>query len=340
MNKIVENVISASFAIITAPVWIPVYTVKGIATNVTNKKEQKDDVIDQKEPQVELGNNNTANNMKETNKGEIEMEEKILTKVNYKDIKNVKLIYPDEIYKDMKAISKILSIKDFDDFQKRIEDAQLGSGYTALFYGAPGTGKTESVLQIAKRCGRTIYKIDIADIQSKYIGETGSRVRRTFKAYSNLCRNAKQRNQPIPILLINEADALLSKRHGFDGCNPVSIQDNNQVQNILLEEFENNKGIIFMTTNMGENLDEAFERRIFDRIKFRIPDAKTRAKIWKDKVKFLSDEQINIIARDFKLSGGDINVISRNIIKNQIVNNRNPSFNEIYKMCKSYKIHS
>lgn len=337
MNKTVENILLDGFVILTSPIWIPVELVKETKKYFIDSKKNKQ----KKKEEVSSKNNqlNESNNKEEEN---MEKENKIyetLELINPNKIKSLNLIYPKNILQNMKSISKILDRNYFDTFQKNMRDEGWGTGYIALFYGAPGTGKTESVLQIAKNTGRSIYKVDIAEIQSKWIGETGWRVRGMFKKYKKYCKTARSQNLPIPILLINEADALLGKRHSFNsGSGPVSIQENNQVQNILLEEFETNEGIIFLTTNMSENLDAAFERRIFDKVKFDIPDKVTRKKIWKINLSELPEEKIDILARDFNFTGGDINIALRNIKKQKIINNKMPSFNEIYNICKSIKI--
>lgn len=353
MNKTVENILVGGAVLLTSPIWIPVELVKGakeyFIDSKTNKQKKKKE-ISSKSTQVNESNtkkeySNKNNQVNESNSKEEEKMEKekknyeTLELINSNKIKSLNLIYPKSILQNMESITKILDTNYFDTFQKNMKEEGLGTGYIALFYGAPGTGKTESVLQIAKNTGRPIYKVDIAEIQSMWIGETGWRVRGMFKKYKKYCKTALSQNLPIPILLINEADALLGKRHSFNsGSGPVSIQENNQVQNILLEEFETNEGIIFLTTNMSENLDGAFERRIFDKVKFDIPDKDTRKKIWKLNLSEIPEEKIDILARDFSFTGGDINIALRNIKKQKIINNKMPSFNEIYNICKTIKI--
>ncbi len=336
MNKTVENILVGGAVLLTSPIWISIGLVKGTKDFFigSKKSKQKKEENNSKNNQINESNNKEEENMEKENK-----DFETLELINPNKIKSLNLIYPKKILQNMKNISKILDSSYFETFQKNMKDEGWGTGYIALFYGAPGTGKTESVLQIAKNTGRAIYKVDIAEIQSVWVGETGWRVRGMFKNYKKQCKTARSKNLPIPILLINEADALLGKRHSFNsGSGPVSIQENNQVQNILLEEFEINEGIIFLTTNMSENLDAAFERRIFDKVKFDIPDEVTRKRIWKLNLSELPEEEIEILAKDFNFSGGDINIALRNIKKQKIINNKMPSFNEIYNICKTIKI--
>lgn len=337
MNKTVENILLGGAGLLTSPIWIPIELVKGINKIFIDSKINKDkteDVVSNKNNQVNESNNKEVENMGKENKNY-----EALELINPNKIKSLNLIYPKQILESMNDIANALNPTKFNRIQKELKMEGFGSGYITLFYGASGTGKTESVMQIAKETGRSIYKVDIADIQSMWVGETGSKVRSMFKKYKKYCKTALSKNLPIPILLINEADALLGKRHRFgSGSGPISIQENNQVQNILLEEFESNEGIIFLTTNMADNLDDAFERRITDKVKFDIPDKITRKKIWKLKLSELSDENIDILANDFKFSGGDINIAVRNIKKKKIINGKIPSFQEIYNICNKIKI--
>ena len=350
MNKIVDDLFTIGVGVVCAPFYLTYLGCKKVGSFLVGKETSDINSIDTSKENASANNDEddtTNNNNSNNNKGEIEdmnnkaddNKIKTLGLVKHNTIKNVKLVYPYKIKQQIFNISKILNYDKFAEFQKRMNEVNYGSGYIALFYGAPGTGKTESVLQIAKNCRRDIYKVDMADIQSKYISETGIKVRNTFKTYENLCKDALAKKKPIPILLLNEADALLGKRHKFDSCtNPISVQDNNSTQNILLEEFENNKGIIFLTTNIAGNFDYAFERRIFDKVKFDIPDIGTRKKIWKIMFPNLTFEEINLLASKFNFTGGDINLIARNAIKAYVVNGKHPSCRDIYKICKETKI--
>lgn len=338
MNKTVENILATGAVVITSPLWIPYKFTKELIVSIT-KNDNHETIQTQK---------NKSNNKKDESNTSSEEEDKMkenefetLELINPSRIKQMDLFYPKQIESLMTDIGNCLKEQEYEAFQNAMKEEELVEGFIALFYGAPGTGKTESVYQIAKMCNRKIFKVDMAEIVSMWIGETGHRVRQTFKKYRKFCSQVKKDHSPIPILLLNEADALLGKRHSFNSTsNPISVQNNNQVQGILLEEFENNKGIIILTTNMASNLDSAFESRIFEKIHFTIPDEITREKIWKSKIPELREEQIKVLARDFKFSGRDINQVVRNIKKKKVLSERKqlPKFETIYKICKNVKI--
>lgn len=332
MSNSFDDIFFTSLAVLTAPVWIPVSLAKDAVSYFKSKSANSKN--ENKSANKNNKNDNNNNNVPVDNETELN----VFGMIRNTKIQDIKLIYPTAIYQQMQSISKILSKDNFNEFQKRMIEKKFGRGYIALFHGVPGTGKTESVMQIAKNCGRDIYKIDIAEIESKYISETGLNVRNAFKNYKKCCNQAIKNNKPIPILLFNEADALIGKRHSLESLNPVCVQDNNRTQNILLEEFENFEGILFMTTNIVCNLDKAFERRIFDKVEFKIPDIKTRMKIWQINLPTLTKQEISVLANDFKFSGGDINLVMRNTVKLEIVKGRVPNYKEIYQICRRIKI--
>src|SRR5690606_29460031 len=97
-----------------------------------------------------------------------------------------------------------------------------------------------------------------------------------------------------PILFFNEADALISKRK--DVGISATGETENRIQNILLEELENFRGILIATTNLVNNLDSAFDRRFLFKVEFQQPDLEVRSKIWKQKLPHLSSEDSSLLA--------------------------------------------
>ena len=139
----------------------------------------------------------------------------------------------------------------------------------------PGTGKTESVLQIAKKTGRDVLVINVEDVKSKWVGDSEKNIKEVFNRYRRLVNTNTDGN--IPILLFNEADAILGiRKKGAD--NAVDKMENS-MQNIILQEMENLDGIFIATTNLTENLDAAFERRFLYKINFTRPDKEARRAI-------------------------------------------------------------
>ena len=170
-------------------------------------------------------------------------------------------------------------------------------GISALFAGESGTGKTLSAQVIAKELGLVMYRIDLSAVVSKYIGETEKNLARIFtEAHSS---NA--------ILFFDEADALFGKRS--------EVKDaRDRYANIevayLLQQIEEYDGVAIMATNLRQNLDDAFTRRIDFMIDFPFPDPAYRAKLWAShfpkNAPLADDIDITLLAQRYHLAGGNI----------------------------------
>ena len=133
-------------------------------------------------------------------------------------------------------------------------------------------------MQIARETGRHIVHVDISESKSAWFGESEKRIKKVFTSYRNACEICEKKGEKIPILLFNEADAIISKRK--DSTVGDVAQTENAMQNIILEELENLRGIFIATTNLAENMDAAFERRFLFKIKFENPSEEAKAAIW------------------------------------------------------------
>jgi hypothetical protein len=179
----------------------------------------------------------------------------------------------------------------------------LGKGLNVLFSGASGTGKTMSAEVLAGDLELDLYRIDLASVVSKYIGETEKNLGRIFQeAESANC-----------ILLFDEADALFGKRSEVKDAHDRYA---NIEINYLLQRMEDYEGIVILTTNMLKNLDAAFTRRIQYTIEFPLPDERQREQLWAavfpaDTPKG-GDLDLDYLARRFKLSGANIKNVALN----------------------------
>src|SRR5690554_3774591 len=237
------------------------------------------------------------------------------------------LFYNEEEGKQLDKIAMILKPNRLHNIQKKLLESGHKEGVCILLHGQPGTGKTESVLQMARKTGRPIMKVEIASIRDKYIGESEKNLLEVFKKYEHIRKNAKL----TPILLFNEADALLNKRVEV---RQNSDQMNNAMQNILLEELENFKGIMFATTNLANNLDTAFERRFLFKVEFNNPDSNVRRSIWLQHFPQLKSENISALVENHKLSGGQIENIVRKVKLDNILNGGEVKVEELIQLCK------
>lgn len=173
----------------------------------------------------------------------------------------------------------------------------LGKGVTALFAGPSGTGKTMAAEIVANELQLELYKIDLSGIVSKYIGETEKNLDRVFTTAENA--NA--------ILFFDEADALFGKRS--------EVRDSHdRYANIeisyLLQKMEQYEGVAILATNLRQNLDDAFLRRLQFIIDFPFPDEANRRRIWSllfpPETPRSDDIDFDLLARQIRLTGANI----------------------------------
>ena len=242
-----------------------------------------------------------------------------------KDIVKIKLFYNKKEEQQIDLFQKALGKANFKALQKRLRERHLHNGITALFYGFPGTGKTESVLQIAKQTSRTIMKVDISQTKSMWFGESEKIIKQIFTDYYKL----KEKEKVTPILFFNEADAIISKRQSVNSSNLAKTE--NTIQNIILEELELFDGIFIATTNLIDNMDSAFERRFLFKVEFDKPSADIKAKIWKTKLKKLANKDALLLSKRFDFSGGQINNIVRKAEMSEVLNGTNTSIDDLIR---------
>jgi ATPase family associated with various cellular activities (AAA) len=179
--------------------------------------------------------------------------------------------------------------------------AKLRPGYRSLFHGPPGTGKTMTACLLGKTTGRDVYKIDLSQVVSKYIGETEK----------NLARVFDQAQHKGWILFFDEADALFGKRSQTKDAHDRYA---NQEISYLLQRIETFDGIAILSSNFKENLDTAFTRRFESIIYFPMPRPEDRLRIWRQgfssKAELEGSVNLEQVAREHVLSGGSVmNVI-------------------------------
>ena len=237
------------------------------------------------------------------------------------------LIFSKPEMKQLFLLKDLLKDTKFKKTQKRLIDKNLPKGVTVLLHGAPGTGKTEIVKQIAKETNRKLMKVEISQSKSMWFGESEKIIKRIFTDYRSFAKECEQ----TPILIFNEADAVISKRREIE--NPCVDQTENAIQNILLEEVENFEGILIATTNFANNLDSAFERRFLFKIQFQKPDISIRARIWKLKLPFLTLEDCNLLAEKFDFSGGQIDNILRKNEIHGIIHGKKVTLDNLLSFC-------
>lgn len=175
-----------------------------------------------------------------------------------------------------------------------------GNGVSILFFGPPGTGKTMTSQVIANEMGMELYRIDLSQISSKYIGETEKNINAIFE-------EAKKANV---ILFFDEADSLFSKRTEIKSSND---KHSNSETAFILQKMEEYEGVTILATNLYQNFDAAFMRRITYSVKFENPDAETRYRLWTnilpEDIRLDPELDFHFLAEQFQLSGSTIKSI-------------------------------
>ena len=225
-------------------------------------------------------------------------------------------------------LENLLSVENFKEVQKRLASTGMRKGFNAIFYGDPGTGKTASVLELARRSGRDIFRVDMSRLKSKWVGDSEKSVRAVFRMYRSLCKSSEK----APIMLFNEADAIFTKR--IENVEQSVDQMNNAIQNIILEEMENIEGILIATTNLLSNLDPAFERRFIFKVEFKMPEKDSRARIWKSMIPSLSDQDAMTLAGRYTFSGGNIENIARKSTVEYVLSGNEPNLASLDNYCQ------
>ncbi len=227
-------------------------------------------------------------------------------------IETEQLFYNDSEFEQIETLSNALEEDNYKNLMTRLKDNGMKPGFTVLLYGYPGTGKTSSVKQVAKASGRSIFMVEIQKIQSKWVGESEKNLAKVFEEY----KQAKRSFDKTPILLFNEADAILGKRINVNSSVDKSF---NTLQNILLQELEEFEGIFMATTNLADQLDSAFDRRLLYKIDFKKPAEPVRKKILSNVFKDISSKTIDVITEQFSLTGGQIANIKKKLLVKSVL---------------------
>jgi SpoVK/Ycf46/Vps4 family AAA+-type ATPase len=172
-----------------------------------------------------------------------------------------------------------------------------GLGLSALFSGPPGTGKTMAAAVIAGELGLDLHQVDLSRIVSKWVGETEKQLAQLFDAAE----------AGHTIILFDEADSLFAKRTEVKSSNDRYA---NLEVNYLLQRMESFTGIAVLTTNHDAAIDEAFRRRLSFRIRFPMPEADERERLWRSLfppgARLGKDLDLSVLADRYEMSGGYI----------------------------------
>lgn len=189
---------------------------------------------------------------------------------------------------------------------------------------------------MSERCLFGTKDVFLEKLIIPWFGESEKLIKKIFTSYKHECEAAEKKGVPMPILLFNEADALIAKRKDSSAGN--CAQTENAIQNIILEELENLKGIFIATTNLASNMDSAFERRFLFKIKFENPSTEAKTSIWMNKLSWLDKNSAIDFAQAYDFSGGQIDNIVRKIALDEVISGERPAISEIHEMCRCEKL--
>ena len=189
-------------------------------------------------------------------------------------------------------------------------DTEALNSCIVLFYGYTGTGKTHSAGVIANELGRQLVKIEASCLRNCYYGVTEKNVRQLFVSMRQIVTEVT----PAPVFLLNEADQLIHKRVTLYNSSTTATE--NTIQGIFLEELETFPGILIVTTNMADSLDEAMSRRFHFKLELKKPDVCCAKKLWRfhlpSTIPGALEIDCELLAKKYCFTGGKIRIIVQN----------------------------
>ena len=263
----------------------------------------------------------------------IEEDENINMLTSYKQLAQRPLYFSDKTEEQVQTLTNLLHEEQLSKVRQALKTHNMPLGFCCLFYGAPGTGKTELVQQLAIATQRDLFQVNIATLRDKYVGESEKQLKRIFDKYRSLVRTQEH----APILFFNEADAIFGNR--MENTQRSVDKMENALQNIILQEMEVLDGIMICTTNLTSCLDKAFDRRFIYKVEFEKPTNQARKLIWQSMLSSLNDEQATELANRFDFSGGQIQNISRKQVINAIFSGKDElDYDQIKLDCQNESI--
>jgi SpoVK/Ycf46/Vps4 family AAA+-type ATPase len=243
----------------------------------------------------------------------------------HESIQEKSLFYNEEDKKNLDFLTQLLLPENR--ILEKMERMNTRPQVMVLLSGAPGCGKSEFVMQLARRTNRDIKRIELSEVKSHFFGDSEKLTAKIFRDYAQLYR-AKEIK---PIMYIDEIDGWLGQR-SIGGSSAVDATEH-AIQSILLMLLSEFEGILVGCTNIHKRLDPSYMRRFGFKYQIQLPNENTRYLLWKDRLPNLTDEQAVYLANRHRLAGGAIDNICRKIVLTQLVYDNFPDLQQIDQFC-------
>lgn len=237
------------------------------------------------------------------------------------------LFYNDSIQKQIDTLVNALQKDNYVRVVNTLKSKGAVPNFSVLFKGPAGTGKTACCYQIAKRTNRYLYFVDLEKISSKWVGESSKNV---VALFNEIVEINKYLGEDCCVLL-NESDSVISRRINVNSS--VDAEKNGVINNFL-QEFETYHGIIFLTTNLSDNFDRAFSRRLLYKLDIAAPEPEVRKQILTKVFDDITPETIDKINSQYTLTGGLISNISKKLLVKTLLDDTINKDEYIMELCE------
>lgn len=237
------------------------------------------------------------------------------------------LFYNDVEQKQIDTLVKALEKDNYNRIVTTLKSKGAVPNFSVLLKGPAGTGKTASCYQIAKRTNRFLYFIDLEKISSKWVSESSKNVVALFNEIKEINKFLGE----DCIAVFNESDSVISRRVIVNSS--VDAEKNGVINNFL-QEFECYHGIVFLTTNLSDNYDKAFSRRLLYKLTINAPEPLVRKKILTKVFHDIKPETIDKINERFNLTGGLISNISKKLLVKTLLDITINKDEYIFELCE------
>ena len=255
----------------------------------------------------------------------------LIQTIEPKAIKPLELVYDEDIAIEYRRLQKLLSKEGIEGIFDQLEKKGLRKGVTVLLSGPSGTGKTEMVKQLAMINSNRLLMVNMSDMKDVFVGSSEKNVRKLFQMYDQEWKVG----DGIPILLLNEADALIGKRQLNTDRNHAVTKMLNTIQTVLLQKIEDLEGILIATTNLPEAFDEAFARRFLINVHVGRPSLAARKAIWEKYYPMLSKAELQQLA-EHPLTGADIENVAIRMTHLEILENAQPNCHSLLGLIRTH----